>query len=112
VYIAVRQIADAFAKDGGIIFQYPVFVEYPRRGMYAIGFITRRCDGPFCEIIGHQVDSVFIPTTPNPTSGVLVFVPREELITLDMTVEDAMKLIISGGTVTPDIKLPVIRPPK
>ena len=109
VYVAVRQLSDSFAQGGGIIFQYPVFVEYPRKGVYSIGFLTRRCEGPFCRIVGQPVSSVFVPTTPNPTSGVLIFVPQEEIIPLDMTVEDAMKLIISGGTVTPDIKLPVIR---
>ena len=109
VYIAVRQLSDSFAKGGGIIFQKPVIVQYPRRGIYSIGFITRRCDGPFCRLIGHDVSSVFIPTTPNPTSGVLIFIPHEELIQLDMSVEDAMKLIISAGTVTPDIRLPIVR---
>ncbi|MBN1291078.1 MAG: DUF502 domain-containing protein [Candidatus Latescibacteria bacterium] len=109
IYIAVRQLSDSFAKGGGIIFQKPVIVQYPRKGMYSIGFITRRCDGPFCRIIGHDVSSVFIPTTPNPTSGVLVFIRQEELIRLEMSVEDAMKLIISAGTVTPDIKLPIVR---
>ena len=109
VYIAVRQLSDAFAKGGGIIFQNPVLLEYPRKGLYSIGFVTRRCDSSFCRLVNHQIISVFIPTTPNPTSGVLIFVPQEDLIPLDMTVEDAMKLVISGGTVTPDIKLPALK---
>jgi len=112
IYIAVRQLSDTFVKGGGVIFQYPVFVEYPRKGLYSIGFLTRRCDKPFCEIIGREVSTVFIPTTPNPTSGVLIFVPDEEIISINMSVEDAMKLIISGGTLTPDIQLPVIEADK
>jgi len=107
VYIAVRQLSDSFAKGGGLIFQRPVMVEYPRLGVYSIGFVTRDCEAPFCNLVGTEVSSIFIPTTPNPTSGVIIFVPRKELIPLDMTVEDAMKLIISAGKVTPDIRLPM-----
>jgi len=109
VYVAVRQLADAFVKGGGIIFQRPVMVEYPRKGIYSIGFVTRRCEGPFCKIVGQDVSTVFIPTTPNPTSGVVVFIPQKDLIPIEMTVEDAMKLVISAGTLSPDIKLPVIK---
>ncbi len=109
IYIAVRQLADSFAKGGGIIFQYPVIIEYPRRGIYSIGFLTRRCEGPFCSVVEQEISSVFIPTTPNPTSGVLIFVPNKEILKLNMNVEDAMKLIISAGTVTPDIRLPFIK---
>ena len=109
VYIAVRQLSDSFAKGGGIIFQHPVMIEYPRKGIYSIGFVTRRCKGPFCKIAGQDVSSIFIPTTPNPTSGVLIFVPEGDITPLDMSVENAMKLIISAGTVTPGIKLPVIK---
>ena len=107
IYLAVRQLSDSFATGGGIIFQRPVIIEYPREGLYSIGFVTRDCEAPFCNIVGREVSSVFIPTTPNPTSGILVFVPRENMKPLNMTVEDAMKLIISAGKVTPDIRLPV-----
>jgi len=107
VYIAVRQLSDSFAKGKGVIFQYPVMIQYPRKGLFSIGFLTRHCEGPFCKIVGGNVSTVFIPTTPNPTSGVLVFVPEDEIIPLNMSVEDAMKLIISGGMLTSDIKLPV-----
>ena len=109
VYVAVRQLSDSFAKGGGIIFQRPVMIEYPRKGIFSIGFVTRRCEGPFCKIIGQDVSTIFVPTTPNPTSGVLIFVPQKDMTTLDMSVEDAMKLIISAGTVSPDIRLPVVK---
>ncbi len=107
IYLAVRQLSDSFATGSGIIFLRPVMIEYPRRGLYSIGFVTRDCEGAFCRIIGKEVSSIFIPTTPNPTSGVILFVPRDEMIPLNMTIEDAMKLIISAGKLTPDIKLPV-----
>lgn len=107
IYLAIRQISDSFATGEGLIFQRPVMVQYPRPGIYSIGFVTRDCKAPFCNIIGGEVSSVFIPTTPNPTSGVIIFIARSELIPLNMTVEDAMKLIISAGKVTPDIKLPI-----
>ena len=109
IYIAVRQLSDSFAKGGGIIFQYPVMLQYPRLGVFSIGFVTRKCEGPFCKLTGADVSSVFIPTTPNPTSGVIIFVPQSDLIPLHMTVEDTMKLIISAGTVSPDITLPIVR---
>ncbi len=107
IYLAIRQISDSFAKGGGLIFQRPVMVQYPRLGVYSIGFVTRDCEAPFCNIIGDEVSSVFIPTTPNPTSGVIIFISRSEMIPINMTVEDAMKLIISAGKVTPDIQLPM-----
>ena len=107
IYLAVRQLSDSFAKGGGVVFKRPVIIQYPRHGVYSIGFVTRDCDYSFCSIVGRDVSSVFIPTTPNPTSGVIIFVPRDEMLSLNMTVEDAMKLIISAGTVIPDIKLPV-----
>lgn len=109
IYIAVRQLSDSVAKGGGIAFQYPVMVQYPRKGLFSIGFVTRRCEGTFCQLAGTAVSSVFIPTTPNPTSGLVVFVPQEDIIPIEMSVEDAMKLIISAGFVSPDIKLPIVR---
>lgn len=105
IYPAVQQISDAFAKDGNIVFNRPVLLEYPRLGLYSIGFVTRDWRGPFCDLIGKEVSSVFIPTTPNPTSGVVLFVPRESLIPLEMSIEDAMKFIISAGMITGDIRL-------
>jgi uncharacterized membrane protein len=108
IYLAVRQISDSFVQGGSVIFQRPVLIEYPRKGLYAIGFVTRDCHGPFCSVIGKDVSSIFLPTTPNPTSGFILFVPTEEMVPLDMGVEDAMKLVISAGMVTGDIRLPKV----
>ena len=99
VYLAVRQIRDALVQRKGTVFLYPVLVEYPRKNVYVIGFVTaERCD----TVIAGDYVGVFIPTTPNPTSGYLVFILREEIIRVDMTVEDAMKLIISGAAYLPE----------
>ena len=109
VYITVRQLADAFSKGGDILFLRPVMVEYPRKGLYSVGFVTSRCEGSFYKIIGQDVSTVFIPTTPNPTSGMVVFVPDNDLIPIAMSVEDAMKFVISGGALSSDIRFPVAK---
>ncbi|MCW3490708.1 DUF502 domain-containing protein [Dethiobacter alkaliphilus] len=102
VYAAIRQIIDAFSGDRKNIFESVAMVEYPRKGMYAIGFITGKGAGEVQEKTAQDVQAVFIPTTPNPTSGFLLLIPKEQLMPLEMTVEEALKLIISGGVVVPD----------
>jgi len=99
VYMAVRQIRDALIQRKGTVFLYPVLVEYPRKNIYVIGFVTaEQCD----TVVAGDFIGVFIPTTPNPTSGYLVFCSREEVVRVDMTIEDAMKLIISGAAYMPE----------
>jgi uncharacterized membrane protein len=78
-----------------------VLVEYPRRGLWVIGFVTGGTRGEVAEHIDIEMVNVFIPTTPNPTSGFLLFCPRDEIIYLEMSVEDAVKLVVSGGIVHP-----------
>ena len=88
----------------------PVLVEYPRRGIWAVAFITGRTEGEVQNLIADELINVFLPTTPNPTSGFLLFVPREDLIKLDMSVEEAIKMVISAGIVTPpDRRLPQVQ---
>lgn len=101
VYKTVKQIMDAFLQPGNAVFQQVVLTQYPRLGVWAVGFITARMKGEVEQRIGKELIAVFIPTTPNPTSGVLILAPAEELVSLDMPVEDGIKLIISGGVVTP-----------
>jgi len=99
VYLAVRQIRDALIQRKGTVFLYPVLVEYPRKNIYVIGFVTaEQCQ----TVIAGDYVGVFLPTTPNPTSGYLVFFSREEVVRVDMTIEDAMKLIISGAAYMPE----------
>jgi uncharacterized membrane protein len=83
------------------IFKKVVLVQYPKNGVYAIGFITSEAQGEVQTKTKENVINVFVPTTPNPTSGMLVLVPREDIILLDMSVTEGMKMIISGGAVTP-----------
>jgi uncharacterized membrane protein len=101
VYIAVKQIGEAIIGSQKKLFQRVVMFEYPRRGSWAIGFVTSEHRGLLAQRTGKKIMHVFVPTTPNPTSGFLLFLPAEDLIELDMTVEDGLKLVISGGAVTP-----------
>ena len=72
-----------------------------RKGVYMMGFLTGRTEGEVQELTDKEMVNIFIPTTPNPTSGFLVFVPKEEVIDLNMSVDDGLKMIISGGMITP-----------
>lgn len=104
VYRAVQQIRDTFIGRNGAVFQQVCLVEYPKEGTLAVAFVTSTEQGEVQKALGRTMTAVFVPTTPNPTSGYLVYVPPEEVVILDMSVEDAMKLIISGGAYVPDSK--------
>lgn len=101
VYRSVKQIVDTFSAQKRNVFEKVVLAEFPRKGLYAIGFLTNRAQGEVQARTAEEVWTVFIPTTPNPTSGFLILVPREQITVLDMSVGDAMKLVISGGAVSP-----------
>lgn len=105
IYGTIREIANTFRGERQV-FSRVVLLEWPRKGMYAIAFVTSEGRGEVQEKTPEHVVNVFLPTTPNPTSGFLVLVPRESLIDLDMSVEDGMKLVISGGVVGPSVKVP------
>ncbi len=92
VFSAVKQIAQVFLQDRRTAFQKVVLFAYPRRGLYSMGFVTR--DEPEQTLV-----NVFLPTTPNPTSGFMLLVPRQELVELSIPVEEAIKLIVSGGAI-------------
>ena len=99
VYATTRQISEAIWTPKGNMFRKVVLIEYPRKGIYTIGFLTNenKEDWELSEKTGKDLISLFIPTTPNPTSGFLLFVPRKDCIFLDMKVSEGMKLVISGG---------------
>ncbi|MCF3651851.1 DUF502 domain-containing protein [Synoicihabitans lomoniglobus] len=101
VYRTVKQIVDTFSAQKRNVFEKVVLVEYPAPGSHVVGFLTNRAKGELQHRTESELWTVFIPTTPNPTSGFLIFYPSEKVTELDMTVGDAMKLIISGGTVVP-----------
>ncbi|MCB2099577.1 MAG: DUF502 domain-containing protein [Rhodobacterales bacterium] len=101
IYGAVKQILETVLAQQSNAFRQAVLVEYPRRGLWAIAFVTGRTEGEVQNLTEEEVINIFLPTTPNPTSGFLLFVPRRDLIPLSMTVEEAIKMVISGGIVTP-----------
>jgi uncharacterized membrane protein len=101
VYGAMKQIFETVLAKQSNTFREAVLVEFPRKDMWTIAFITGRTEGEVQDLAGPETVSVYVPTTPNPTSGYLVFVPRRDLIVLSMTVEEAIKMVISGGIVTP-----------
>jgi len=101
IYTATRQFVDTFAKEGKS-FRKVVLVEYPRKGLWTIALLTGDATGEVAYRADQELVSVFVPTTPNPTSGWLLFVPTTDLVELDMSVDDAFKLIISGGVLTPE----------
>lgn len=107
VYGAVKQIFETVLAKQSNTFREVVLVEWPRREMWTIAFVTARLDGELRDHAGSDAVAIYVPTTPNPTSGFLVFVPRKDLITLAMTVEEAIKLVISGGIVTAPDRRPV-----
>jgi uncharacterized membrane protein len=101
VYRTVKQIVDTFSQQKKAVFQDVVLIEYPRKGCHALGFLTSVAKGETQEVTGAKIVNIFVPTTPNPTSGFLLMLPDEEVIRLKMTITDGMKLIISGGAVVP-----------
>jgi uncharacterized membrane protein len=107
IYGATRQFIEAFSPGAGRAFSRVVLVEYPRAGVWTLGLVTNTANAKISGEVGKHLISVFLPTTPNPTSGWLAFVPDNELISLDMSVDDAFKLIVSGGVLgAPSAALP------
>jgi len=102
VYNTVRQIVNTFSSQGRHMFNKVVLVEFPRRECWTIGFLTSTARGEAqARADGDEIWTVFVPTTPNPTSGFLLMVPRSAVVELDMAVGDGMKMIISGGAFVP-----------
>ncbi len=106
IYSALKQILETVLADHSAAFREAVLIEYPRRGIWAIGFITGRTQGEVQSTTEEECINIFLPTTPNPTSGFLLFVPKKDLVPLSMTVEEAIKMVISGGIVTPPDRRP------
>jgi len=102
VYGAIKQIFETILSNHSDAFREVVLFEYPRRGSWAMGFITGKTEGEIQDATEDEVVNVFLPTTPNPTSGYLLFLPKRELVILSMTVEEGIKMVVSGGIVTPN----------
>jgi len=103
IYSGVKQIAETVFAQSERSFEKACLIQYPRKGIWAIGFISTTTKGEVIQKAetGGEMLSVFVPTTPNPTSGFLLFFPREDVIELEMSIEDAAKLVISAGLVYP-----------
>ena len=101
IYSAIVQMTETFTKTNKGK-KNVVLVEYPRKGSWAVGFATKENTGEITQKTGKKLINVFIPTTPNPTSGFLLMFPREDVIYLDLTFEEASKFIVSAGTSNPD----------
>ena len=100
IYSAIGQMTETLAPKKGSK-KSVVLVEYPRKGSWAVGFATRENDGEISKKTNTNLINVFVPTTPNPTSGFLLMFPKDEVIYLDMTFEEASKFIVSAGTSDP-----------
>ncbi|HET8759854.1 MAG TPA: DUF502 domain-containing protein [Nitrospiria bacterium] len=101
IYQVLKAVVDTFSIHNREQFSRVVLVEFPRKGQYSIAFVTGITRGEIQRITPDRLVNVYVPTTPNPTSGYFLFVPEQEIIPLSMSVEDGMKMIISGGMYTP-----------
>ena len=108
VYKTLKQILETLLGDSKTKFRRVVLVEYPRQGVWTMGFVTGKVSSQLQVHLDREMISVFIPTTPNPTSGWYAVIPKAEAVDLDISIEDAFKVLISGGIVNPDS---VIKPP-
>lgn len=104
VYTAVKKLVETIFFGAGKDFKRVVLVEYPRKGIFALAFVTGEALGELQAKTAKRCLNVFLPTTPNPTSGFYLLVPEEEVTPLDMSVEDSFKLLMSGGILSPDAR--------
>ena len=101
IYSAILQMTETFTKNDNKK-KNVVLVEYPRKGTWAVGFATKENSGEITNKLNKKLINVFVPTTPNPTSGFLLMFPKEEVVYLDLTFEEASKFIVSAGTSNPN----------
>lgn len=107
IYSSVKQVSDTLFSSSGNAFREAVLVQYPRAGSWTIAFVTGRPGGEAATHLGSDYLSLYVPTTPNPTSGFFLMVPRADVIVLAMSVDEALKYIISMGVVAPPVHAPV-----
>ena len=103
IYKGSKQVVSSIAEADTSAFRKVVLIEFPRRGLLAIGFVTGESRGEVQELTRENMLNVFVPTMPNPTSGFLIFSPLEELTEVSMTIEEGIKYVVSGGLVTPPV---------
>jgi uncharacterized membrane protein len=110
VYSSVKQVSDTLFSSSGNAFREAVLVQYPRQGSWTIAFVTGKPGGEVARHLSGAYVSVYVPTTPNPTSGFFLMMPRTEVVPLDMSVDEALKYIISMGVVAPPGRPPAAQP--
>jgi uncharacterized membrane protein len=101
IYSAIKQVTETIMASRSRAFRDVVLFEYPRRESWSIGFVTNKTEGEIQRLSGEDMVNIFVPTTPNPTSGYLLFVPAKDIYHLDMSVEEAIKLVVSAGIIVP-----------
>jgi uncharacterized membrane protein len=106
IYNGVKQVSDTLFAPGGQAFSKALLVQYPRAGSWTIAFLTGRPGGDVANHLRGEYLSVYVPTTPNPTSGFFLMMPRADVIELDMSVDEALRYVISMGVVSPDLHGP------
>lgn len=109
VYTAVKEISEVFLADRTTVFREVVLIRYPHKDSYALAFVTREGTNFFNHLTGKTLLNVFVPTTPNPTSGFLLLVPQDEVIRVPIQVEEGLKMVISGGAFAASANEQVIR---
>jgi uncharacterized membrane protein len=101
IYTGAKQVIDTFSASSSMAFKKVALIEYPRRGIYTLAFITSQGKGEIPRRLGKEMINVYVPTTPNPTSGFYLSLPKEDVVELDMPVEDGFKIVISSGLIIP-----------
>ena len=104
IYSGLKQLFEAILNKKSNSFREVVLIEYPRKGIWVMGFLTGNTEGEVQRITKNSLINIFLPTTPNPTSGFLLFLPSKDVVRLSMTVEEGIKMIISAGMLTPSEK--------
>jgi len=110
VYSSVKQVSDTLFSSSGNAFREAVLVQYPRQGSWTIAFVTGKPGGEVARHLSGAFVSVYVPTTPNPTSGFFLMMPRADVVALEMSVDEALKYIISMGVVAPPSRTPAVQP--
>jgi uncharacterized membrane protein len=102
IYSGLKQVFETLFKQSSQSFRQAVLLEWPRRDIWTVAFVTADTDGEIERRLGHDFLTIYVPTTPNPTSGYTMVVPKKDVVYLDMPVEEAMKMVISMGVLSPD----------
>ena len=110
IYNSVKQVSDTLFSGSGKAFSKALLVQYPRQGSWTIGFLTGHPSNALAKLLPHECVSVYVPTTPNPTSGFFLMMPKADVVELDMSVDEALRYVISMGVVAPDGPIPATPP--